>query len=83
MDKTQAILTALDQLVATLRSEQDLRLAAILYHQLHQASWPDRSALFGELHRLLSNTQASQVSCHSVATSAHIDEILSALAGLS
>jgi hypothetical protein len=76
------ITAALDRLVASLRLEQDIRLAAILYQQLHRAAWGSHSELFFEVSRLLRNAQASQISSYSVTTGAQIDRILSAIDAL-
>jgi hypothetical protein len=70
------VTVALDSLVATLRRDRDERLAAILHHQVHVAAWDSREEQLIEIRRLLRNTQTSQVSVHSSATTAQIDTIL-------
>jgi hypothetical protein len=73
------IIAATDRLVATLRAEQELRLAAVLHHQLHQAAWNSHSELLAELKRLLRKAQASEVSSYSSGTGAEIEKILAAI----
>lgn len=82
MNRFKDITAALDQLVAALRSEQEVRLASVLHQQLHRAAWSNHSELFAELRRLLRNAQASQVSSYSSAVSTRIDNILTAMDGL-
>jgi hypothetical protein len=68
-----------DQLVAKLRLERDLRLAAVLHHHLHEASWDTQAELIAELQRVLRNTLESSVSRHSSSTAVQIEGILAAL----
>jgi len=81
VDDTKDITAALDRLVATLRLEQEFRLAAVVHHQLHRAAWNNHAELYSELTRLLRHAQASQVSSYSSATSTQIDKILAAMNG--
>ena len=82
LQRFKEVTEALDRLVATLRLDHDERLAAILHHQVHVAPWANRAALLLEVRRLLRNTQTSQVSIHSSATSAQIDTILTGIENL-
>ncbi len=79
MDDAKDIAAAVDQLAAALRAERDFRLAETLHHYVHRTAWNNRSELYSELSRLLRNAQASQVSSYSTATSAKVDELLSAI----
>jgi hypothetical protein len=82
MDQARNICSALDELVAVLRLEQNFRLATVLHQQLHQTAWPSHSELFSELGRLLRSAQASAVSNYTDKTRIRIDNILSAIQGL-
>ena len=79
MQNAQNVVAALDQLVAKLRLEQDLRLASVLHHQLHVAAWATRAELFMELQRVLRSTLESNVSRHSDSTTVQIGKILAAI----
>ena len=79
MQNAENVVAALDQLVAKLRLEQDLRLASVLHHQLHVAAWATRDELFVELQRVLRSTLESNVSRHSDSTTVQIGKILAAI----
>lgn len=82
MQNSKEVMVALDHLVATLRLDRDERLASILYHQVHVASWISRAELLLEIRRLLRNTQTSLISIHSSGTTAQISTILTAIDSL-
>jgi hypothetical protein len=82
LQNSKEVMVALDHLVATLRLDHDERLAAILYHQVHVASWISRTALLVEVRRLLRNTQTSLISFHGSRTTAQISTILTAIDSL-
>ncbi len=79
LQNTENVVAALDQLVAKLRLEQDLRLASVVHHQLHVAAWATRDELFVELQRVLRSTLESNVSRHSDSTTLQIGKILAAI----
>ena len=72
-------MSALDELVAKLRLERDLRLASVLHHKLHVASWPNRADLFADIQKVLRNMLQSNVSLHSDSTNVQIGKILDAI----
>jgi hypothetical protein len=79
LQNAENVVVVLDQLVAKLRLERDVRLASVLHHQLHVAAWATRAEQFVELQRVLRNALGSSVSLHSDSTTVQIRTILAAI----
>jgi hypothetical protein len=79
LQNAENVVVVLDQLVAKLRLEQDVRLASVLHHQLHVAAWATRTEQFVELQRVLRHALCSNVSLHSDSTTVQIRKILAAI----